>query len=266
MKRWASIWTLMALGGVLVATESLEGQGRDRYWDDYDRGSRPRVFLGAAFDVADPVGEFSTFVEDGFGVNGHVRFALDPMGIFSLRLDGGFIRYGSERIPMCLEGVGCRIALDLVTTNNIAFADIGPEVGVDLGIVRPYAGVSAGVSYFHTSSSLEEDGYHGYDYNNFSTVNFEDAVFALRGRGGLQLRVSNGWSPVYLDFAAVYHRNGNAEYLREGDIVDNADGSITLYPNFTEADLVTFHMGLTVGLGGDRDDHDHDRRRRRHGH
>ena len=251
----------LSLFGLAVLASPLVGQRNDDYWGDTERFEKPRVFIGGAFTVADPVGEFGSLVDNGFGVTGHVRFAADRQGIFSLRLDGGFVQYGNERLPVCFEGVGCRVVADLVTTNNIAFLDAGPELGFDLGAVRPYAGVSAGLSYFHTNSSLEEYDY--YDGGSaFTTVNFEDVTFALRARGGMQFRVSNGHNPVYLDFGAVFHRNGFAEYLREGDIEDNADGSVTLFPNFTEADLVTFQLGVSVGLGGGRDDGHRDRGRR----
>ena len=251
---------ILAAIGATTLTSPLAGQRNDDYWDDHYYDAKPRVYLGGAFTVADPVGEFGTLVDNGFGVTGHIRFAADRQGIFSIRLDGGFVQYGHERLPICFEGVGCRVVADLVTTNNIGFADVGPELGIDLGAVRPYAGVSAGVSYFHTSSSLADDYYYD-DGRSFTTVNFDDAVFAVRGRAGMQFRVSRGRTPVYVDFGAVYHRNGFAEYLIEGDIEDNADGSVTLFPNFTEADLVTFQVGIAVGLGGG-DDYDRDRRRR----
>lgn len=254
----------LSLLGLLTAASPLLGQRSENYWRDAERFEQPRVFIGGAFTVADPVGEFGLLVDNGFGITGHVRFAADRQGIFSLRLDGGFVQYGKERIPVCFEGVGCRVVADLVTTNNIAFVDAGPELGFNLGALRPYAGVSAGMSYFHTNSSLEE--YDHYDGgSSFTTVNFEDFTFALRARGGMQVRVSNGRHPVYVDLGAVFHRNGFAEYLREGDIADNADGSVTLFPNFTEADLVTFQFGVSVGLGRGGDDDHHDRgRSRRH--
>lgn len=44
---------------------------------------------------------------------------------------------------------------------------------------------------------------------------------------GLGLRLANGRRPVWLDMGADYHHNGMASYLREGDIVDQADGSLT---------------------------------------
>jgi|TARA_B110000116_G_scaffold248616_1_gene241760 hypothetical protein len=37
-------------------------------------------------------------------------------------------------------------------------------------------------------------------------------------------------------------------YLTEGDIVDNPDGSVTKYPKPSEADLLSFQLGVTLGL------------------
>jgi hypothetical protein len=48
-----------------------------------------------------------------------------------------------------------------------------------------------------------------------------------------------------------YHGNGIAEYLREGDIVDFDDGSIQIFPNRTEANLLEFRVGVTFGIGGE---------------
>ena len=259
----SAVW--MGLGVLLLGAEQAEGQRR---YDGFDRRSEPRVFVGGSLSFADPVGEFAHFVDDGWGFDGHVRVAADPLGLVSLRMNGGFIQYGRERQPVCLSvTVGCRIVTDLVTTNNIAYLDAGPEIGVDLGALRPYAGVSAGFAYFETSSSLSDYDHwdYDYDYDVFETTNWDDIVLAWRARTGLQLRVSRGRTPVYVDFSTVWHNNGEAEYLTRGDIQDNPDGSITVYPIFSEANLVTYQFGVSVGLGGgdDRDDGDYDRRRPR---
>ncbi len=74
-------------------------------------------------------------------------------------------------------------------------------------------------------------------------------MFQERGGAGLELRVSNGRNPVWLDFGADYHHNGVANYLREGDIVDQPDGSIVIFPNRGEANLWSFRLGATVGIG-----------------
>ncbi len=67
--------------------------------------------------------------------------------------------------------------------------------------------------------------------------------------------VSRGRTPVALDLGARYHRNGVMEYLTEGDIEDNPDGSITLYPNRSEANYIAYRLGISIGIprGGEDD-------------
>lgn len=115
------------------------------------------------------------------------------------------------------------------------------------GPIQPYLHASAGLSYFVTSSSVDDnDGYGPY----LETTNYSDLVFGWKFGGGLRLRVGGGHNPIYLDFGVERHDNGIANYLTSGDIVDNPDGSITLYPNRSEADLIAFHVGVSVGLPG----------------
>ena len=105
--------------------------------------------------------------------------------------------------------------------------------------------MSAGLSYFLTSSSLDDnDGYGSY----LETTNYSDLVFGWKFGGGIRARVGNGHNPVYLDFGVERHDNGVTNYLTEGDIVDHPDGSVTIYPNRSEADLMSFKFGVTVSL------------------
>ena len=62
------------------------------------------------------------------------------------------------------------------------------------------------------------------------------------------MRVGGGHNPVYLDFGVERHDNGIANYLTEGDIVDHSDGSVTIYPNRSEADLLSFRFGVAVSV------------------
>lgn len=256
-----------ALVGALLAVlaSGVPGVGdlaaQRRPWDwDRDRRERdvwedPRGFGGASFVVGNPTGEFDRYVGEAYGGQLTGRFRLDPEGWMSLRGDLGFMIYGHERLRFC-SPVSCRVELDLTTTNSIFFGGIGPEFAIPGEYVRPYAYGTIGFGYFNTSSSLGGSA----DYEDFaSTVNFDDGVFQSRVGTGVQVRVSGGRTPVYLDFATEYHANGHAWYLREGDIVDNPDGSITLNPRRSEANLVTFRFGVSVGIRGDDDD----RRRRR---
>ena len=60
--------------------------------------------------------------------------------------------------------------------------------------------------------------------------------------------MGGGHRPVYLDLGVEQHHNGIANYLTRGDIVDHPDGSVTIYPNRSEANLMTFRLGVSVGL------------------
>ncbi len=71
--------------------------------------------------------------------------------------------------------------------------------------------------------------------------------------------------PIAINLGVEYHRNGVAEYLNEGDILDHPDGSITLFPNRTEANMLVLRLGVSFGLGGRSDDRDDRRSRGRRG-
>src|SRR5947199_218890 len=78
-----------------------------------------------------------------------------------------------------------------------------------------------------------------------STVNYDDAVLALEGGGGLLIKLSRA---VALDLGASYVRNGPVTYLREGSISRAADGSLVLRPVRSEANLAVAQLGVVIGL------------------
>lgn len=206
----------------------------------------PRVYIGIQGVYARPVGQFGDYVKHGGGLNLSGTFPVTRGNVFALRADGGFIVYGSETRRVCFSAtVGCRIELDLTTTNSIAYLNVGPQLMVPTGAVRPYINAAIGGSYFGTTSSV--DGVDGNDDDFASTTNFDDITFAWNAGGGVLIRLSSGRTPVLLDLGVRYHGNGEVEYLKEGDIVDNPDGSITITPTRSEANLVTFQLGVSIG-------------------
>jgi hypothetical protein len=209
-----------------------------------------RFDVGVNLLVADPVGEFEQFINAGVGADLFGRMAMDPKGVLSLRADAGFLIYGHESKRVCFDGIGCRIQARLQTTNNIFFGGIGPELAIPHPRVRPYVHALLGFAYFNTSSSLND--LHGGD-SDFETENYGDGTFSWGLGGGLELNLSRGRTPIDLNIGFRYHENGRVRYLTEGDIVDNPDGSITLYPVFSDANLVAYHLGISVGIprGGD---------------
>ncbi|MDH3458691.1 MAG: hypothetical protein OER90_17765, partial [Gemmatimonadota bacterium] len=75
-----------------------------------------------------------------------------------------------------------------------------------------------------------------------------DYALALSAGGGFLIQLSGGKHPVMLDLSAQSTYNGEVDYLTRGDIVENFDGSLTLFPIRSEANLVTFRMGVAIGL------------------
>lgn len=235
----------LALGGMMWAgAQDAEAQRRR------DGFRPPRAHLELDLLGAQGLGQFGDLVGAGFGGQIGARFMVGERSPLYIRLDGGGMIYGLERLDVCFPTpIGCRIGTSVTTTNSVVFLGVGPELAAS-GPVAPYVFGTVGIGYFSTQSNLS-----GWDdpQGVFNTRHYGDLVTAARAGGGLRFRIG-GPGSVSVDLGAAYHRNGVAEYLREGDILDNPDGSITVFPNRTEANFVTFRAGVSIPLGGGRDD------------
>lgn len=242
----------LAWGAVASAPRAAEAQRRpERYDGPGDRpgaewSRRPAGYFGLGIIGADPVGELAQYFDAGGGLQLEGSVPLEASNRLRLRGDLGFIIYGWERQRVCFSApVGCRIQMDLNTTNNIFFGGLGPELVLGSGAFEPYVNAMVGFSYFATTSSLEGT----WDDRDFAnTNNFDDLVLARRVGGGVRWRIAGGRRPVSLDFGVERHQNGVADFLTKGDIEDHPDGSITVYPNRAEANLVTMRFGVSVGI------------------
>lgn len=244
--RSRTLLLLMAATAALVTRPLLAQDDDDRYDRDYQDYGLPRSYVGAEGTFAHPQGEFGNYISQGWGGGVHYLLRLDPDGWIGLRADASLVNYGHERQRVRFsDTVGDRILLDLTTDNNIALVGVGPQIGLPTGAFRPYANGFVGVSYIFTSSSV---GGTASGESFATTTNFDDASFAYGAGGGLYIPLSLRRNPVSLDLGVTYRHNGEAEYLRHGDIVDNPDGSITLFPVRSQTNLLTFHVGVSVGV------------------
>lgn len=202
---------------------------------------------GAVLLFALPVGEFRNHIDQGFGAGFDGHYNVTSNGAVRLRLDVGFIQYGSEtQEGICFSStVGCRVRLDLTTSNSIAYAGVGPELMLPRGFVRPYVNGGLGFSYFTTDSHVSGDN-SGESFGH--TTHYDDTVFAVTGGGGLYIPLRVRQTPLAIDLSARYHHNGTVRFLSEGDIQDLPDGSITFTPRRSQADLVTLQLGVSVGI------------------
>jgi opacity protein-like surface antigen len=138
-----------------------------------------------------------------------------------------------------------RVWVDVSTDNIIASGFIGPQITVGLGPLRPYLHGGVGLSYFSTYSSVHGDPcciYHPV----VSSTNFDDWVPALTGGGGLYLALSRS---VMIDITGQYVHNGRVEYMREGGITEDPDGSLWYEVIESEANMWIWKFGVSFGIG-----------------
>jgi hypothetical protein len=191
--------------------------------------------------VAQPKGEFATQLDtEGFGANIAGIFRLDREGLFSIRGDLGGMQYGSETLHVPYLPVTGRVSLDVETTNNAFWGSIGPQVTVDAGPIQPYMHGAIGFMDLVTTTSVRGSDS---EYEYASTNNSDDVTSAWIFGGGVYVPFGRqkSWK---LHAGARYFHGGEATYLREGDIEDNPDGSITLFPRTSKTDQVTWQLGI----------------------
>lgn len=228
--------TLVAMS--LVSTTADAQRRRPRRWES----GPSRFTLVGDLLVAQPKGEFATQLDtQGFGGNVGGLFRLDQEGIFSIRADVGGMMYGSETLRVPYLPITGRVSLDVETTNSVVWGSIGPQITVPVGVVQPYLNAAVGVMDFITSTSVRGSDSR-YDYA--STTNQEDATSAWIFGGGVYvpLGTQKQWK---LHLGGRYFYGGRATYLKEGDIRDNPDGSVTLFPRRSKTDLITWQAGVS---------------------
>jgi len=189
-----------------------------------------------------PSGQFQRFVDWGGGLGLYFVPGLTWGGTLGLRIDGSALWYGHESFDVWL---GPRMPYDYArvsTDNLIAAFGIGPQFTIGSGPVRPYGFGTIGGSYFATVSHSGTSEYAA------SSTNFDDWSLALAAGGGLLVEISRRHNPVWLDLSAQWTHNGVTDYLREGSIVETADGGLRVYPIRSEANHWSFRLGVAVGL------------------
>lgn len=211
----------------------------------YGFGANPsRTALGGGVAVAQPVGEFKNYVNNGFGGGGHFMMRVDRPGFLALRADVGFLIYGHETKQVSMPGAG-RVEFDVSTSNNILTYSIGPQLMVPTGPIRPYVNAAVGGAYFFTESSIGGSD----NVSDFaSTRNFGDNVPSYGYGGGVFIPFALRYADVSLDLGARYVRNGHTRYLREGGIEDLPTGGYAVSPIESETNFVLYHVGVNVGI------------------
>jgi hypothetical protein len=237
--------TSMTVGALLALVTLAAAAPAGAQYGQFSFADRPpRVTLGGGVFVAQPIGEFKNYVNNGFGGGGHLLLRVDPQGFLRLRADVGYLIYGHETKRVSLPDAG-RVQFDVTTSNNILTYSIGPQFMVPSGPIRPYVNAMAGGAYFFTESSV---GGSDNSSDFASTHNFGDNVPSYGYGGGVFVPLAVRNALIGLDIGARFIRNGHTRYLREGGITDMPGGGYTVSPIESETNLVVYHIGISAGL------------------
>ena len=229
------------LVALIAASFASTAEAQRRRVPRWDTGPSRFTLVGDLL-VAQPKGEFATELDtEGFGANIAGLFRIDREGLFSIRADLGGMQYGSETMRVPYLPLTGRVALDVETTNNAFWGSIGPQITVATGPVQPYVHGGIGFMDLVTSTSVRGSDSR---YEYASTNNSDDVTSTWIFGGGVYVPFGSR-SSWKLHLGAKYFSGGEATYLREGDIEDNPDGSITLFPRTSETDQVTWQLGVS---------------------
>lgn len=208
----------------------------------------PSVWLGLDFAEIRPRGPLAEGGDDAFGFQFNLRVHPTRTAPLAFRLDAGLITHSQDVRSACLPApIGCRVGTEIVTALEILYFGVGPEISAWKG--RLYLFGMLGASSFETSSFLRGPTS---DPTLFSTLHLDDVVLLGRLGAGVRFPPARRATRWRVDLGIEYHVNGTAEYLRPDGIVDNPDGSITLHPSRSEANLLAIKLGVSLGLGGRR--------------
>jgi hypothetical protein len=204
-----------------------------------------RFTLGGDIVMLQPKGDFASNIGRGAGLNGTALFRLDDKGYLQLRVDGGGAQYGSETKRIPLNPITGRVTFEVETTNTIAWAGIGGQLQIPDGPIRPYVNGSVAYTDFSTESSLK-----GLDdtLGDLSTKNQHDGSHAWIYGAGVNVPFGKKFTAGTLNFGARYYRGSEASYLKEGDIIDNADGTISFTPRHSKTDMILWQLGASFTL------------------
>lgn len=234
---------VLALFAVWCHAASLDAQPDPAAAADSASPAMARWHFGVSAAIGEPVGDFRRNVGLTAGANGHLRLRLDPNGIISLRLEGGYLNYGHESERICVASTpGCRVAVSVNTANGILSAGLGPEIAWPIGRLRAYGHALVGISRLTTFSTL---GGGLLPDLVAADENFGDSGISWSTGAGVSLPIHAG---LAIDFGVSYQGHGRRNYITKGGVTDNPDGSLVFDVRRSTVSLFATRLGVSMPM------------------
>ncbi len=196
-----------------------------------------RLWGGLTLGVQIPRGELGDFVGVGYELRANLLVDLVSDGLLGLRLSGTGTYFPDQSVGTPVSGLG-----SVSVGNRSVSLDLGPQVTVPSGPLRPYGFATVGAAFIRTShslgGSLSPDPY---------APDYSDLTHVLSLGGGFYIPVSSGDRSIALDLSAQHRWNGDARVLGENSVTPGVSGFL-FDPIEVGADVFVVELGVVVGL------------------
>ncbi len=217
-----------------------------------------RFFGHLNFALGFPQNEFKDNVDNtGFGGFGQFGYQIPTMPL-QIGASIGFLVYGSDSRKESFNPNIPEVKVDVTTTNSIFMGHLLVRIQPREGVFRPYLTGLFGFNYLSTSTSVKSENNWNDDNEIASSNNFDDGTMSYGGGIGLLIRVyqasyekidqGNPLRGVYIDLGINSIHGGEAEYLKEGSIHQDANGKLIYDVYRSKTDLITWHIGACLSF------------------
>jgi hypothetical protein len=210
-----------------------------------------RHSVGLAFLVAQPLGDFSKNVRNGFGLDGMGTLGLDSRGIVSLRAQLGWIQYSRKTETFWVNNAFGLFELESETKSGVFTLGAGPQIMAPTGNARPYIAGTIGLSRFSTSTAINipsSQSNSGTTEELASETISSDNLLSLTGAAGIAFKLSIFGNSALADLGVRYVHNGLAKYVSSDGVQYNGTGDPTITPTESEADFLTYRIGVVIPI------------------
>jgi len=226
------IWRRTLSSGALLGLLAMRPAAPQSGSHQPPRWERPQLGLNLALGLGR--GRFQQFVQaaGGFGLYGAVPIAL--RGGVALRADFSVLFHGFDSWsgPPAFN-----------TESYITSLRAGPQLALPLGPVQLYGFWAGGFSYFATDANPDDACECA-----FTQTLHDDLTWVSEVGGGVRVALGRWPSRPALDLGVRAMRNGLASYVTGGGVTQNSDGSFTVRPIRSEANLLLIQLGVSASL------------------
>jgi len=212
-----------------------------------------QITAGASLTLGLPQGEFKDNLDRyGYGLTGEIFYTPGPIKVFGIGIDLTYMNYGSETRRAPFSNTIPDLTVDVDRSYNMISFHPVIRIYAPLPMLRPYLDLVAGGNYIFTTTTIRS---RSSLFNKGEEVatdeNFSDFAWNYGFGGGVLIDVMNEPGlKLSIDLRARYLYGTEAEYLKEGSVIVNAqNGTVTYNVSKSTTDMLFIQAGVAVALG-----------------